>query len=549
MNYYPFLNNYREYFYTNRMKVLLVQPPVEDYYDTAIRTYPLGLAYVAASIEGSCRVSLLDCRTGYRGRAAHNDFPELEGFYRNDRQTPFSLFSRYSRYGMSENEISEAIRKEMPDLVGISSSFAAYSREASDIAAIAKRVDPHIITVMGGGHPTLFPGRVLDDANVDYVVRGEGETPFRELVQSLQSARGGQSAISGLSFRHDGACHIGSIHIEDDIDTIPARHFLPVEKYRIGRKPYTFLLTSRGCPFDCSFCGKPPVPYRRRTLKSIEAEVDEIERMGIRAIDFEDDMLNFDIAFFRNVLEMMKGRGVTLSAMNGLYSQTLDIDTLKKMYEAGFFRLNFSLVDTSHAVHKTQRRAYPVNFLSILDWLEASPFMVEAHFIIGLPGQTPAEIIETLIFLMGKRVLPGPSIYYPAPGSPLFDLACGDPALSFKYCRSSVMFEANPAFPRKTTFTFMKLLRFINVLKSLIDDSPGASGVYDLFTAPRMRRDQRSGSIFQTLLKEKRFTAFDVRTDAFVEEIQDKELVAAFFGAMRGRAVKGFRTHNRITMS
>ena len=260
-------------------------------------------------------------------------------------------------------------------------------------------------------------------------------------------------------------------------------------------------------------------------------------------------MLNFDIAFFRSVLAIMKGRGVTLSAMNGLYSQTLDIDTLKKMHEAGFFRLNFSLVDTSHAVHKTQRRAYPVNFLSILDWLEASPFMVEAHFIIGLPGQTPAEIIETLIFLMGKRVLPGPSIYYPAPGSPLFDLACGDPASSFKYCRSSVMFEANPAFPRKTTFTFMKLLRFINVLKSLIDDSPGASGVDDLFTAPRMRRDQRSGSIFQTLLEEKLFTAFDVRTDAFVEEIQDKELVAAFFGAIRGRTVKGFRTHNRITMS
>ena len=54
MNYCPFLNNCRECFYTNRMKVLLVQPPVEDYYDTAIRTYPLGLAYVAASIEGSC---------------------------------------------------------------------------------------------------------------------------------------------------------------------------------------------------------------------------------------------------------------------------------------------------------------------------------------------------------------------------------------------------------------------------------------------------------------------------------------------------------------
>ena len=177
---------------------------------------------------------------------------------------------------------------------------------------------------------------------------------------------------------------------------------------------------------------------------SIENEVDQIDEMGIKAIDFEDDMLNLDITFFQSVLDIMKGRGIELSAMNGLYSQTLDIDTLTKMQEAGFSRLNFSLVDTSHAVHATQRRAYPANFLKILDWLEASSFMVEAHFIIGLPGQAPADIIDTLIFLMGKRVLPGPSIYYPAPGSLLFDSLCGDPSTSFRYCRSSVMFEANP---------------------------------------------------------------------------------------------------------
>lgn len=531
------------------MKVLLVQPPVEDFYDTSIRTYPLGLACVAGKIKDACDVSILDCRTGYKGRPVKNDFPELDAFYRNDRRTPFSLFTRYSRYGMSDEEIGEAIAEEGPDVIGISSSFAAYSREAAQIAAIAKRVGPRIITVMGGTHPTIFPGHVLDDVNVDYVVRGEGETPFLELVRSLQSGGGGRSTIGGLSFKRNGEHHIGAINTEDNIDVVPARHLLPVEKYRIGRKPYTFLLTSRGCPFTCSFCGKPPVPYRRRALKSIEHEVDEIGAMGIRAIDLEDDMVNLDIAFFQNVLEIVKGRGITLSAMNGLYSQTLDIDTLTKMREAGFSRLNFSLVDTSHAVHAAQRRAYPANFLGILDWLEASDFMVEAHFIIGLPGQTPAEIIDTLIFLMGKRVLPGPSIYYPAPGSPLFNGPCQDPSFDLRYCRSSIMFEANPAFPRKTTFTFMKLLRFINVLKSLIDDTPGASGVPDLLAAPRTQKDPRFGAIFAALLNERRFIAFDARENAFVEEIQDKELVAAFFAAMRGRAIKGVRTHNRIIMS
>lgn len=530
------------------MKVLLVQPPVEDYYDTSIRTYPLGLAYIAARIEDICDVSILDCRTGYKRPASQNDFSELDAFYCGDRRTPFSLFTKYSRYGMNKKEICDAIQGESPDLIGISSSFAAYSREAAEIAQIAKKIDKRIITVVGGTHPTLFPHSVLDDGNVDYVVRGEGETPFFELVRDLRAGNGPRSTISGISYRRNGAYHIGNIYTEDDIDTIPARHLLPPGRYCIGKKPYTFLLTSRGCPFNCSFCGKPPVPYRRRTLKSLENEVDRIEAMGIKAIDFEDDMLNLDIPFFRNVLDVIQERGFTLSAMNGIYGQTLDIDTLMHMHKAGFSRLNFSLVDTSHAVNATQLRAYPANFLKLFDWLEASPFTIEAHFIIGLPGQVPADIIDTLIFLMGKRALPGPSIYYPAPGSLLFKNMFSDPAASFRYCRSSVMFEVNPVFPRQTIFTFMKLLRFINTVKSLIDDSPGASGIKDLFAAPRLKKDPRHMHIFDTLLEEKRFIAFDMRGHEYIEEPQDKSLVAAFFQAMKGKTIKGFRTHNRIML-
>lgn len=527
------------------MKVLLVQPPVEDFYDTPIRTYPLGLTYIAAGIKDVCDVSILDCRTGYKGCATKNDFPELDPFYRDDRRTPFSLFTRYSRYGMQKDEIREAMKKEAPDVVGISSSFAAYSREAAEIADIAKQAGRHIITVMGGTHPTLFPDAVLDDGNIDYVVRGEGETPFRELIQNLDSGRGDRTKIDGLSFHSNGTRFIGNIHTEDDIDTIPARHILPVERYRIGRKPYTFLLTSRGCPFTCNFCGKPPVAYRKRSLESIENEVDQIDAMGIKAVDFEDDMLNLDVPFFHGVLEIMKGRGIELSAMNGVYSQTLDTATLAKMYGSGFSRLNFSLVDTSHTVNQTQRRPYPANFLKLLDWLDSSPFMVEVHFIIGLPGQTPGDTIETLIFLMGKRVLPGPSIYYPAPGSTLFENLRGGPPC-FRYCRSSVMFEINPAFPRKTIFTLMKLLRFINVLKSLVDDNPGASAMGDLDNFRRMGKNPHFEHIFATLLREKRFIAFDARTNSFVEEIQDRDLVARFFREMQGRKIKGFKTLNQI---
>jgi len=531
------------------MKVLLVQPPIEDFYDTAIRTYPLAILYIASKIRDICDVSVLDCRTGVKPKVLQNlDFPELAPFYRDDRKTPFSLFGRYSRYGMDRKEIAEAIRAQQPDLVGVGCSFTAYSREALDVAAIAKEVDGHIITVIGGTHPTVFPEHVLKDKNVDYVVRGEGETPFFELLRAL-SGNGNRvlSSIPGLSFRRGGTSHVGGIHTEDDIDLIPARDLLAVEDYHIGKRPYTFFLTSRGCPFQCAFCGKPPVPYRRRSLDAIEEEISKVVDLGIRAIDLEDDMLNLDIPFFHEVLDLVKGKGLTLSAMNGLYGQTLDVKTLEKMHDAGFSRLNFSLVDNSPVVHDSQRRAYPANLLSLLDWLEGSPFLVETHFIIGLPGQTPEEIIDTMIFLMCKRVLPGPSIYYLAPGSPLFhDICKDDPGDLFPVARSSVMFPGSPLFPRERTFTFMKLLRFINVVKALIDANPEAKLLEDLADAGRMGKSPLDRHIFVTLIKGKRLVWFDVRGNEYVDEPQDRCLVASFLKAMEGKIIKGFRTNNSV---
>lgn len=531
------------------MKVLLVQPPIEDFYDTSIRTYPLGLAYLAARVRDVCDVTVLDCRTGSGPRRPEGDgFPELAPYYRDDRQTPFSLFRKYSRYGMTRGEIEAAIRRAGPDVVAIASSFTAYSREAREVAAIAKEVDEGIVTVMGGTHATLFPEHVVADASVDYVIRGEGETPLFEFITALASGNAGRmTSIPALAFLRDGTLHAGSVHVEDDIDLIPARDLLPVDRYRIGKRPYTFLLTSRGCPFGCSFCGKPPVPYRRRSPGSIEKELSAVEELGIGAIDFEDDMLNLDIPFFHRVLDLVKGRGFILSAMNGLYSHTLDTATLTKMRDAGFSRLNFSLVDTSPAVHTTQRRRYPANFLNLLDWLESSDFLVETHFIIGLPGQTPQEIIDTMTYLAGKRMLPGPSIYYPAPGSPLFDdIRGGEASHFFPMTRSSVMFQANPLFPRETTFTFMKLLRFMNVVKALIDANPGASALVDLTHADRLKKNPRDLHIFTSLLRERRFLWFDTRGNDYVEEPQDHALVAAFFGALEGMTIKGFRTSNTV---
>jgi anaerobic magnesium-protoporphyrin IX monomethyl ester cyclase len=530
------------------VKVLLIQPPIEDFYETSIRTYPLNLLYVAAKIRDLCDVSVVDLRTGgKRTLALPECFQGLTPFYRDDVLTPFSLFRRFYRFGATPSEIRQIIEKEMPSVVGVSASYTTYSIEALEVARITKEVDKNIITIMGGTHATLFPHHLLEHAFVDYVVRGDGETPFLNLVKSLQrgGSRGSMS-IEGVSFRKDGQFHISAINIEREIDLLPDRRTIPSERYRINKKKYTFFLTSRGCPFSCSFCGKPPVPYRKRSIASIEREVHECIDLGIEAIDFEDDMLNLDRSFFADVLALARDKEVTLSAMNGIYPETIDIPLLESMHTAGFRRLNFSLVDVGESVLKSQRRVLPKAFLEILPWLESSPFLTETHFIIGLPGQRPEDVLETILFLMGKRLLLGPSMFYLAPGSKAFREAVGDKWESYtKLMRSSAMFPANPLFTRETTYTLMKLVRFINYVKQAVDRWPDLKGLGDLagMLPPGKAYEVE---IVRRLLAGKRFTWYGPKEQTFREEPQNSELVELFFEKARSLEIRGFKTDNSV---
>ena len=220
--------------------------------------------------------------------------------------------------------------------------------------------------------------------------------------------------------------------------------------------------------------------------------------------------------------------------------------TLELMYAAGFRRLNFSLVDVNEAVLKSQERALPKAFLEMLPWLESSPFLVETHFIIGLPGQRPEDVLDTLIFLMSKRLLLGPSLFYLAPGSAAFREIVGnewEPYL--KLMRSSAMFPANPLFSRETANTLMKIVRFINYVKRVIDGPSDVKALSELVRALPAGKPYE-GEIVGRLLAEKRFTWYSSKEQAFREEPQDQELVRLFFRKARSLEIRGFKTGKSV---
>ena len=175
------------------MKVLLVQPPVQDFYDTDVRLQPIGLCYLKAAVKKhmpDVDVIIKDYHGGCGRRTVTvpRELRYLTDYYPVADKSPFSTFHQYYHFGKSFGEIEADVAALEPDVVGISSLFTPYYREVLEIAArVKKSLD--VPVVVGGSHASAVPESLLSSSNVDYVIRGEGEKAFVEFLRYLKGQK------------------------------------------------------------------------------------------------------------------------------------------------------------------------------------------------------------------------------------------------------------------------------------------------------------------------------------------------------------------------
>ena len=476
------------------MKILLIQPPVRDFYQTSIRTQPIGLAYLAASLKSNGHeVEILDCQTETKKSVSiPSDLSYLKDFYPFNDRSPFKLYSGYYHFGMDWAEIRKKVEDSRADVFGISSSFTPYHGEALEIAQIIKEWDRRKIVVMGGAHVSCDPEGVLQSPFVDYVVSGEGEARFPLLLE--QTGKGKTKniqRIDGIGYRDDGAFRITPLrNFIQDLDSLPqpVRELLDLDRYRMRKKRSTMIITSRGCPHGCAYCSARLVmgaSFRTRTPEAILQEMKECQKQyGIEIFDIEDDNFTFDQKRAKQLMNLMVEtfgeRKIELSAMNGISFASLDEELLKLMKRAGFHTVNLSYVSTDPSTKERMRRPKPVtDFDRILEQAEQVGLDVIAYAILGMPGQTIAEMVDTLVYLMGRRVLIGPSIYYPTPGTSLFERCEKEGILpsSPVQWRSSAFPIETKEFDRVDLLTLFRLARVINFIKGKMDEEELEEGI------------------------------------------------------------------------
>ena len=326
------------------------------------------------------------------------------------------------------DEIGEEILKRNPDIVSISALTPTIG-VALDSADKIKQVKPDTIVVLGGYHPTFEFKSVLEEPSVDVVVRGEGEYTFLELVQTVESD-GDLANVKGLAFHDEND---GSLVLTPDREVIqnldelpfPAFHLFPMEKYKILNitTNVATIITTRGCPMQCSFCSSAALHGHKLRRRSYENVVDEIEvrlrDQNIDTIAFMDDTFTLNKKFVKDFCAEIKRRNLKFWWGCTSRVDTLDEDLLQTMKDAGCITIFIGVesadqqmlekMDKNITVSKTEnafKLARKVGIRSI------------ASCVIGMPEDTKESIKQTIDFV--KKLNPNYALYSlatPYPGT------------------------------------------------------------------------------------------------------------------------------------
>jgi radical SAM superfamily enzyme YgiQ (UPF0313 family) len=337
--------------------------------------------------------------------------------------------------------VSETMRRVgdfKPDVLGIT----AMTYESDCMHALAEQARetmPEMPVVVGGAHAANMPDEtLLKGKGIDYVVIGEGEQTFTELLEALENG-GDVRGVKGLAFRDNGKVVRTDPrpYIEDlDAWPFPAWDLIPVEKYfDIPRggiifhyKEFMTVFSSRSCPYQCIYChrnlGKA---YRARKPERVVDEIETLVRdYGIREIEFMDDMFNLSKERVQHICQAIGDRGldIKMTFPNGMRADLLDVETLKALKAAGMYRTMLAIESGSPRMQKFMKKNVKLEKAKeIIEEAVKLGIMTHGAFMLGFPTETAEEMQMTIDFATRSKF--HTAAFYrvlPFPGSELYEM-------------------------------------------------------------------------------------------------------------------------------
>jgi anaerobic magnesium-protoporphyrin IX monomethyl ester cyclase len=338
-----------------------------------------------------------------------------------------------------KNDIFPRVVEEKPDVIGI--SIMTFSEKwALEIARNIKRDFSYVKVVFGGPHPTYFH-EYIDEKDVDIMVTGEGEEAFVDLVDALtnnskiDSIKNVYCKVEGKIYRNPVRPVVENI---DDIEFPDRELYLPYS-WRVGHKEEQYVLTTRGCPFSCTYCynnattdyygGEKKRFVRLRSVDNVFHELEYIrDKIKPRKIFFVDDYLG-------------AGKTEWLYSFLPRYAKTINIPfyicfranllasnpgLVKLLKEAGCFQVGIGVECGNERIRNEVigKRLKDRDIIAAAENLHREGIYVRTCNLLGIPGTALENEYETIALNQKiKTEFPHPYLFYPFPKTALTQIA------------------------------------------------------------------------------------------------------------------------------
>lgn len=451
-------------------KVLLISPPVFDFYFTPARCEPLGLLYIRESLNKISDVKVLIYDSLLSKRKKQQQWPEefhyLKEIYKKDLSA-FSLFSSYKRFGDSFNKIVAYVEKEKPSMIAISSMFTPYHDDVERlIKEIKKKVN--IEVAVGGWAVEAEKEKLFEKSAADYFVLGAGEISLTALVTARKN-NNDISKVKGIIYRKENSIYKNPPKELDaaSFESFPERD----GDYYFKKRKIARMTVSKGCVFKCDFCAiHRQNRFMCRTIESVEKEMLYLAENGTKIINFEDDNLfynkNWNREFIKLLSKFNKNYGINYTAMNGITAVNL-APLVNDVISAGFIEFNLSLVSGNKTIAEKIHRPLFADAITKIANAAASKVDTLVFLILGLPESTVTAVIEDILFLAALPVKIGVSPLYLLPGIEIFE-KMGIPEQK-RLCRGSALYKFGKKFTRMDILSIWKYARMVNYIKETPD--------------------------------------------------------------------------------
>jgi len=340
---------------------------------------------------------------------------------------------------MTVEKFSKLLKNDKFDVIGLQ-IFTFHLASICEYIKVIKKNCPESLVIVGGPHPSCEPETIFKYLKqIDYAFRGESEIglkQFLDLVATDALMPDYLRQVAGLIWRDDGQTTVNEQMFEKDLDKLgqPSWDILRPDTYPLSPHgafmknfPIAPITVTRGCPFPCMYCAAHLVSGKPIRSRSVQNVIEEIEllyhKYGIMEIHIEDDNFTLNKKFIQEFCQQLQDKNLNISwaCPNGIRLDTLDEDLLRLMKKSGFYVASVGIESGSERILESmQKKLTKSKIKDKIDLINKVGLEAIGFFIIGYPGETKEDILETFRFAESldlKRA--NYMIFHPYPGTPI----------------------------------------------------------------------------------------------------------------------------------